>query len=298
MIRKITYNYVKLLFFLIYPIVAFGISFYFCIFTENDDEPQVENKLLNVPDVYEKENRTEFAESFLEASIKTLIMSTGEFDFSDLVFKSRSIWILYMLFVFVVFLVGMNLLNGIAISDIQEIQKDAGRYHVRQQVNCLVTYDKLEALCDWVFCSYIWGNCQNFVYCFPDKVIELDPHTNIAAGGDTYVRCSVHERQTFIGNSYTFIKQMSLFNSKPAIDKGLLNTMSCEEGRSVTDTTLQTKVRGHKYFIPAEYITSAKQIVHSISKEEKRKRINELLRNLSTNDSLITLTLDAIIKLM
>ncbi|XP_063698034.1 transient receptor potential cation channel protein painless-like [Culicoides brevitarsis] len=56
---------------------------------------------------------------------KTLVMMTGEMDADDLKFRYNSSYIIFMLFIFIVPIIFVNLLNGLAIGDIQWIQEHA-----------------------------------------------------------------------------------------------------------------------------------------------------------------------------
>lgn len=90
-------------------IIAFVLSFY-VLFTNNSSDKN-DNKFDNV---------------FLSL-FKTIIMFTGEFDSSSLPFATYEIVsrLIFVLFVFLIPIVLVNLLNGLAVSDTQRIQKDA-----------------------------------------------------------------------------------------------------------------------------------------------------------------------------
>lgn len=65
--------------------------------------------------------------NFSLATFKLIIMLTGEFDSSSLPFQSNPIVsrLLFVLFIFLIPVVLVNLLNGLAVSDIQAIKNDA-----------------------------------------------------------------------------------------------------------------------------------------------------------------------------
>ena len=305
MIRKITYDYVKLLFYLLFPVVAFGISFYFCIVTKKDDEQPFRKDESKDFAIVNKS--TSFAETFVEAGIKTLIMSTGEFNFSDMVIENRSIFILFAAFVFLVFLVGMNLLNGMAISDIQDIKKDASKYQVVNQVENLIIYNKLKQIFNWSICDEILEKHQNFEYCFEDKIVKLNPNKNVSAGGGTYVKCSVHKTQTIKQKVSMLINGITWFNSQQKNKQGHKDLRECEEGKTSIQEkeqhnpivqNQQERISGHKYLISSEYISSVKQIIKNNTRKEKRRKIEKRIGNRSSNDNDVILTLDALLELI
>ena len=56
--------------------------------------------------------------------MKTIIMFTGEMDYTDIPIRHWLGDLLFVLFVFLMVIVLMNLLNGLAVSDIHKIQKE------------------------------------------------------------------------------------------------------------------------------------------------------------------------------
>ncbi len=70
--------------------------------------------------------KNEFYSSVSSSLFKTVIMSlTGEMEFEGIEFGGIFASALFLLYVFFVLLVLVNLLNGLAVSDIAEIQKHA-----------------------------------------------------------------------------------------------------------------------------------------------------------------------------
>lgn len=103
MFTTVTYNFLKFIIMFSFMIVAFSISFYLVF--------QVQ------------ENFTTYYLSLL----KTIAMTTGEIEYTDLPLADFPVssHLLFVLFVFLIVLVLMNLLNGLAVSDIQQIQQEA-----------------------------------------------------------------------------------------------------------------------------------------------------------------------------
>lgn len=81
---------------------------------------------------------TEFGRSIM----KTIVMSTGEFDFQSLKFDSLSEWI-FIAFVFLVTTIFMNLLNGLAVDDIRRIQLNAELYNIKKRCRKLACYEQV-----------------------------------------------------------------------------------------------------------------------------------------------------------
>ena len=57
--------------------------------------------------------------------VRTLVMLTGEFNYPDIPMKHWLGRVIFTIFIFLMVIVIMNLLNGLAVSDIQKIQNDA-----------------------------------------------------------------------------------------------------------------------------------------------------------------------------
>ena len=103
MFTTVAYNFLKFIIMFSFMIVAFSISFYLVF--------QVQ------------ENFTTYYQSLL----KTIAMTTGEIEYTDLPLSDFPVssHLLFVVFVFLIVLVLMNLLNGLAVSDIQQIQQEA-----------------------------------------------------------------------------------------------------------------------------------------------------------------------------
>lgn len=108
MFKRVTKNFLKFLVWYSILIIAFALSFYMLFRNDADND----NK-FNDPS---------------SATFKTIVMLTGEFDtFGSLPFSLHPIvsHALFLLFIFLIAIVLVNLLNGLAVSDTQAIRADA-----------------------------------------------------------------------------------------------------------------------------------------------------------------------------
>ena len=73
----------------------------------------------------------------LTSVFKTLAMFVGELDFSDLPYHSSKLspetFLFLVVFVFAVMIVQMNLLSGLAVSDVRALQKNAEIESIRSR---------------------------------------------------------------------------------------------------------------------------------------------------------------------
>lgn len=107
MFKVVSKNFLKLLLWYSILIISFFLSF-FMLFKSDKDEHQEFN---NIP----------------LAAFKTILMVSGELESSKLQFSSNRIIsrLLFISFIFLIPIVLINLLNGIAVNDIRKIKKDA-----------------------------------------------------------------------------------------------------------------------------------------------------------------------------
>lgn len=108
MFKRVTKNFLQFLVWYSILIIAFALSFYMLFRNDADND----NK-FNDPS---------------SATFKTIVMLTGEFDtFGSLPFSLHPIvsHALFLLFIFLIAIVLVNLLNGLAVSDTQAIRADA-----------------------------------------------------------------------------------------------------------------------------------------------------------------------------
>lgn len=116
MFKRVTVNFTKFLFLYIFLIVAFAFAFY-VLFKGNDNFPNPIGSLF-----------------------KTVIMLTGELDSGDLPFTIYPVLsrIVFIGFIFLIVIILLNLLNGLAVNDTQEILAEA-------ELVCLVSRARLVA---------------------------------------------------------------------------------------------------------------------------------------------------------
>ena len=109
MLKKVSLTFLRFMAGYIVLILAFAISFYI-LFKENEVGDEV----------------VLFANPFISL-VKTIVMFAGEFDASDLPFDTLpgTSHLIFMLFVFFVSIVLLNLLNGLAVGDTRKVRDDA-----------------------------------------------------------------------------------------------------------------------------------------------------------------------------
>lgn len=122
MLMTVSWNFLAFLAWYSFLIAAFAISFYL-LFGIHDCSDGGKDVCMNKTN----ENDDDFFRNPGISFFKTVIMLTGEFDASSIPFDERPgiSHILFVAFVFLIAIVLFNLLNGLAVSDIKEIQSDA-----------------------------------------------------------------------------------------------------------------------------------------------------------------------------
>lgn len=110
----------------IFLIMAFGFSFYVLLHDEK-----------SIPSF----------DSPIGSLIKTGAMMTGEMNFDDFFFGDHKpsivTWILFILFILLMVIVLMNLLVGLAVDDIQEVQKQAEMTKATMQIDLCLDSEKI-----------------------------------------------------------------------------------------------------------------------------------------------------------
>ncbi|CAL4203428.1 unnamed protein product [Meganyctiphanes norvegica] len=115
MFTKVSFNFLKFITMFSFMFIAFSLSFYL-VFQINDEFKTYHQSLL-----------------------RTFAMSTGELEYPDLPLSSFPVssHLLYTIFIFLIILVLMNLLNGLAVSDISLLQKEAEIVSYKSRVELL-----------------------------------------------------------------------------------------------------------------------------------------------------------------
>merc|ERR1719445_1249132 len=126
MFYSVASSFCKFLLWYVFIIIAFALSFY--IMFHNDYEQGVKNE--DYP----------FFEEIGSCLTKSFAMFVGELEFSDIPFTSNPIsTFLFIAFIFFIVVVLMNLLNGLAVSDITIIRDEAEVLSLKSQVD-LISY--------------------------------------------------------------------------------------------------------------------------------------------------------------
>lgn len=124
MLKTVSWNFFKFLLWYCILIIAFALSFY-TLFRQEDEEDQTPPNPNNTGKGEEEEE--DFFEDPGRSLFKTIVMLTGEFDAGSIKFSTFPVTshIIFIVFVFMIPIVLFNLLNGLAVSDTQEIRADA-----------------------------------------------------------------------------------------------------------------------------------------------------------------------------
>ena len=131
MFITISTNFLKFLMWYLLLILAFALSFFFLFHMPKsaEDGAEQENEAFETPTT---------------SIMKTIIMVfTGEIDFGGLVFTAPFGEFIFILFVFFILLVVMNLLNGLAVSDIGIIQQESEINMEKARMRFVVGYEQI-----------------------------------------------------------------------------------------------------------------------------------------------------------
>ena len=88
--------------------------------------------------------------------IGTVVMLTGDFDSSNLSFDilSYTSRVIFLLFIFLVAIILLNLLNGLAVSDTHEIHRNAETLSLVARVKLILKFEtSIRAIQRWMTCS-------------------------------------------------------------------------------------------------------------------------------------------------
>jgi len=122
-LRKVSLTFAYTLICYVPLIIAFALSFY---------------DLFNIS-IRENNAFTNFGASI----VKTLVMLTGEFEYSNIPLDSLAANIIFVIFVFLGAVVFMNLLIGLAVADTKEIQEQAFFISYKSHVRVINYFDSL-----------------------------------------------------------------------------------------------------------------------------------------------------------
>ncbi|XP_066254102.1 transient receptor potential cation channel protein painless [Euwallacea similis] len=124
MLKTVSFNFFKFLIWYSLLIIAFALSFFLLFKTNATKDTRVEVKNATVD---ESNNQDKSFDDPGKSVFKTIIMLTGEFDASNINFGTFPVTskIIFALFIFMIAIILLNLLNGLAVSDTQMIKNDA-----------------------------------------------------------------------------------------------------------------------------------------------------------------------------
>ena len=103
--------------------------------------------------------------------VKTLVMFVGEMDYTDIVFDHWMGYVIWVLFVFLLLIVLMNILNGLAVSDIGKIREEVDKYNNISIVESLAGSSFISLLAEEIIievkypepCAPFWGTRCMFI---------------------------------------------------------------------------------------------------------------------------------------
>ncbi|XP_053682475.1 uncharacterized protein LOC128732986 [Sabethes cyaneus] len=132
MFKTVSVNFLKS-FLLFIPLLA---AFTFGFFVSYNDQTTTQPITSNGTE----EDFNKFT-SFSNAALKTLVMTTGEFEAAAVDFSGGKI-ILFVLFIFFAPIVILNLINGLAVSDITAIKQESELISISKKVLILERYER------------------------------------------------------------------------------------------------------------------------------------------------------------
>lgn len=125
MLKRVSFNFFKFLIWYSMLIIAFALSFYLLFAI---DPPAADPTAIKITTNETKapDEDTSFNNP-AQSVFKTIIMLTGEFDASSINFSSFPLTskLIFALFIFMIAIILLNLLNGLAVSDTQMIKDNA-----------------------------------------------------------------------------------------------------------------------------------------------------------------------------
>ncbi|EAA04866.4 AGAP001011-PA [Anopheles gambiae str. PEST] len=135
MFKTVSKNFLKS-FLLFMPLIgAFIYAFHLTYNEDPEDHAQVCER-----DDCSEENFNNFR-TFWNATIKTLVMTTGEFEAAAIDFEGGKM-LLFILFMFFAPIVILNLINGLAVSDIAAIREESELISISKKVMLLEQYER------------------------------------------------------------------------------------------------------------------------------------------------------------
>ncbi|KFB41720.1 AGAP001011-PA-like protein [Anopheles sinensis] len=137
MFKTVSKNFLKS-FLLFIPLIGAFVYAFYLTYNESPAERAIRDACTE-DDCGEK-NFNRF-HTFWNATIKTLVMTSGELEASTLDFDEGKL-VLFLLFLFIAPIVIMNLINGLAVSDIAAIREESELISISKKVMLLEQYER------------------------------------------------------------------------------------------------------------------------------------------------------------
>ena len=147
MLKTVSLNYVKFLLSYLFLLIAFAFSFYSLLH---------KNAINSITKFHENEDQYFFMNPIMSV-MKTFVMMTGEFQAESLashMANSPTLFWLFALFVFIIAMVLLNLLTGLAVSDTQTIKSNADQ--LRRASRIRLIYEIENTLLQWYIFVEKW----------------------------------------------------------------------------------------------------------------------------------------------
>jgi ankyrin repeat protein len=139
MLKTVSMSFLRGLLLYSIILVAFALSFYTLFSGGSYKYAEVNETLRRDEDEDELNKFTDPG----RAIIKTIVMLTGEFEASSIDFNQNPMsYLIFVLFLFFMSIVVLNLLNGLAVSDTQLIKSEAELNNWLERTRLLVNYEK------------------------------------------------------------------------------------------------------------------------------------------------------------
>lgn len=188
MLFKVLWTFILFLTWYSLFIIAFALGFYILLHKDTGTEEHIEG------------HEYLFFDNFGLAIVKTFTMFVGELEFGDLPIETGFGYVFLLIFVFLIVVVLMNLLNGLAVSDTGVIRAEAETYAYKTQVE-IISYIE----------STFLGDPFNFLANWPSFVwLRKIPTCSLVGGGRLY---SVPQLRKMF-HTLTGAKNIMLFQGK------------------------------------------------------------------------------------
>ena len=147
MLQEVFKSFLKFTFLYLPLILSFAFGFYIMLHNDYDEKDEFFDQAnTGSPHFTQFFHFTRFSlyMIYITAVVKTMIMFVGEIEFGDLPIDRPSCYLFVILFIFVVVIILMNLLNGLAVDDIGKIREDAEWLALSSKINNLYLMEKSE----------------------------------------------------------------------------------------------------------------------------------------------------------